>query len=155
MLGLRKNRFCATETLPSAGAPKVEDRRARLRHQRLHDLVDGFVAGRCLRIPEIFRRCVAVFMRGQVRMHALAKSFFAQVVLHHQQHVAGLAVGDAVEHLVDLIRRVGLGADGARGGLRIDVERALFVAGDQLAECSTPDASQPRACSPSTWRSPR
>ncbi len=132
MLGLRKKRFCATETLPSAGAPKLKNRLARLRDKRLHDLVDGLVAGGCLRVPEVLRGGVAVFMRGQIGVHAFAEGFLAEIVLHHQQHVAGLAVGDAVEHLVDLVGRVGLGADGARGGLRIDVERALFVAGHNL-----------------------
>ena len=50
------------------------------------------------------------------------------------QHVAGLAVGDAVEHLLDLFAGVGLGADGARGRLCIQVERAVEPRGFVLVD---------------------
>ena len=96
-----------------------------------------------------------VEVRGEIVVHALAESLRAEVVLHREQHVAGLAVGDAVEHLVDLVGGVGLGADGARGGLRVEVERAVFVRRPRSGRCSTPDAWRRRACSPSRWRSLR
>ncbi len=48
-------------------------------------------------------------------MDALAEGFLAEVVLDHAEDRAGFAVGDAVEHLVDLVGGVGLGADGAGG----------------------------------------
>ena len=71
-------------------------------------------------------------MGFEIGLHAFAKGFRAEVVFNGQQHVAGLAVGNAVEHLVDFVGRFSLGADGARGGLRIQVERVLLLNGDDL-----------------------
>ena len=67
-------------------------------------------------------------------MYAFAEGLGTEVVLHGEQHVAGLAVGDAVEHLVDLVGSVGLGADGAGGGLRVEVEGVVLVGGHGLVD---------------------
>ena len=58
----------------------------------------------------------------------------AEVILHGEQHVAGFAVGNAVEHLVDLVGSVGLGADRARRGLRVQVEVSVIVSGHVLVD---------------------
>ena len=111
-----------------------EERHAGLGDQALHDLVHRLVAGGGLRVPEVFGGGVRVEVGGEVVMHALAEGLRAEVVLDRQQHVAGLAVGDAVEHLVDFVGGVGLGADGAGGGLRVEVQRAVHVRGHGLVD---------------------
>jgi hypothetical protein len=85
--------------------------------EAVHDFVDRLLAGFGLRIPEVFGGCVAVKMLAEVVVNALAEGFFAEVVFNHVQNCAALAVGDAIEHLFDFVRRVGSGADGVRGGL--------------------------------------
>ena len=92
-------------------AAKGQKRLPWLRHQALHDLVDGLATRLLQRIPEVLRGGIAVQVRLQVAMHARAKGLFAQIVLGHQKHGSGLAIGDAVEHLVDLARSLGVGAN--------------------------------------------
>ena len=68
-------------------------------------------------------------MRRQVVVHALAERLGALVILRHLQHAPRFAIADAVEHLVDLIRRIGLCADRPRHALRVIVERAIQAGG--------------------------
>ncbi len=68
-----------------------------------------------LGVPEVFGGGVGVEVRGEIVVDALAEGLFAEVVFDHAEDGAGLAVGDAVEHLVDLAGGFGLGADGAGG----------------------------------------
>ena len=86
----------------------------------------------CLRVPEILRSCVRIEMGGQVVVYALAEGFLAQVVLDHIQNRAGLAVGDAVEHLIDFIGCVRLRPDRPRRPRRIQVERTVQIGCDTL-----------------------
>ena len=79
-----------------------EERDAGLRDEARHDLVDGLVAVGGLGVPEVFGSGVGVEVRGEVVVDALAEGLFADVVLDHAEDCSGLAVGDAVEHLVDL-----------------------------------------------------
>ena len=67
-------------------------------------------------------------------MHALAEGFRSNVVFDAEQNVAGLAVGDAVEHLLDFGGSIGAGANGAGGGLRIEVQGAVHAGGDNLID---------------------
>src|ERR1035438_6745361 len=112
--------------------PEDQERLAWLSNQALHDLVYGFVTGSGLGIPEVLGGGVPVEVGGEIIMHARAEGLRAKVILNCEQHVAGFAIGNAVEHLVDFVGGFGLGADGAGGGLSIEVERAVFVGSDQL-----------------------
>ncbi len=132
-----------------------DDRNTRLSDQAFHDLVDRLVAGGGLRVPEVLGGGIGIQVGGEIVVHALTESFFAHVILHGEQHVAGLAVGDTVEHLVDFVRSFGPGADGARGWLRIEVQSACRDQPQQSDRCSTRDAWRRRACFPSRWQSPR
>src|ERR1700722_13088615 len=67
-------------------------------------------------------------------MHAFPEGFRTEVVLDGEQYVAALAVGDAVEHLLDLFARVRPGPNGASGWLRIEPESAVLAAGYQLID---------------------
>jgi hypothetical protein len=109
--------------LPFSRFPEGKQRLARLGYQALHDLVHRLVAGCGLSVPEVLCGRVGVLVSCEIGVHALAEGLRAEIVLHGEQHVAGLAVGYAVEHLVDLVGGFGLGADGPRGGLSVQVQR--------------------------------
>ena len=65
-------------------------------------------------------------------MDTFAESFLAEIVFDHEKHCSSFAVADAIEHFVDFIGRVGLGANGARNALGIEIESGLIVVSNLL-----------------------
>ena len=61
-------------------------------------------------------------MGGKVVVHAFAECLLAKVVLNREQHHAGLAIGNAIEHLFDFFRGISAGANRPGGGLGVEIE---------------------------------
>ena len=79
----------------------------------------------------------------------------ADVALDHPDDGGGLLIRNRVEHLVDLVRRLDLRADGPRRAQRVEVHRALRVA--HLVERAVPFGLPflPSGGAPSRSRTPR
>ena len=134
---------------------ECEQRDAGLGDEALHDLVDGLVAVGGLGVPEVFSGGVGVEVCGEVVVDALAEGLFAEVVFDHAEDCSGFAVGDAVEHLVDLAGGFGLGADGAGGLAGVVVEGGVEALGIVLRDIPLGVPFGDGLGLPSRWRSPR
>ena len=62
-------------------------------------------------------------MRNQIVVHAFAKQFGVDVVLHHAKYRRGFAVGDSIEEFADLGRSFGFLTNGSSVLERIEIKR--------------------------------
>ena len=92
----------------------AQQRNAGLVDETRKDALDRLARGGRERFREIFRGRVLVGVRLEVGVDALAERLGPDVALQHAQYRRALLVGDTVERLVDLGRRLDVGMHRAR-----------------------------------------
>ena len=94
------------ERVGTRGARHGQPGKAPLEDPRIHHFAYRHTRGGVERGPQIGGLGVGVSVVLQIVAHPLAEGVFAEILLEHPQHRRSLEVGEVVEHLAGLFRRL-------------------------------------------------